>query len=142
MFLNTIILALAIFAHSSEGCDPNYCSVWRLIHDDRARCIFACYRLADDDGMPHLHVTVVAYKWHWLVSFGSRIFAFLLTLHFEFLSVSTYLLRSWDSQISSPFANYRCILILNSDPHACRYDQNMFFCTCQTCKQILIIVLN
>ena len=31
-----------------------------LIHDDRARCIFACYRLADDDGMPNLHITVVA----------------------------------------------------------------------------------
>ena len=31
-----------------------------LIHDDRTRFIFACYRLADDDGTPHLHVTVVA----------------------------------------------------------------------------------
>ena len=40
------------------------------------------------------------------------------------------------------FANYICILVLNSDPHACRCDQNMFFYNCYTFKQILIIVLN
>ena len=37
------------------------------------------------------------------VTFGSCIFAFLLTLHFGFLSMSTYLLHSWASQICSPF---------------------------------------
>ena len=62
--------------------------------------------------------------------------------HFGFLSVSTYLVWSWASQICSPFASYSYIIVLNSDPHACRYCQNMFFYNCQTCKQILIIVLN
>ena len=61
---------------------------------------------------------------------------------FGFLSVSTYLFHSWTSQICSNFANYSCILFLNSDPHGCRYDQNMLFYNCQTCKQVLIIVLN
>ena len=28
-FLNTIIVALNIFGHSSERCDPNYYSVWQ-----------------------------------------------------------------------------------------------------------------
>ena len=32
-----------------------------LIHDNRARCIFACYRLADYDGMPNLHVKIIAW---------------------------------------------------------------------------------
>ena len=30
LFLNTIMLAFAIFGHSSEGCDSNYCSVWQV----------------------------------------------------------------------------------------------------------------
>ena len=32
-----------------------------LIHDNRARCLFACYRLADYDGMPNLHVKIIAW---------------------------------------------------------------------------------
>ena len=40
------------------------------------------------------------------------------------------------------FANCSCILVLNCDPHACRYGQNMLFYNCQTCKQLLIIELN
>ena len=108
-------------------------SVW-LVHDYYTRNAWLSVM-----GLVHRNEFV---KWHWLVPFGSRVFAFLLTLHSGFLSVSTYLLRSWSSQICSPFANYSCILVLNSDPHSCRYDQNMFFYNCQTYKQILIIMIN
>ena len=43
-----------------------------LIHDNRARCIFAYYRLADYDGMPNLHVKIVAWCWHHFHHFKLR----------------------------------------------------------------------
>ena len=47
-----------------------------------------------------------------LVRYSFRFFAFLLTLHFGFLSVSTYLLHLWAAQICSPFI-CRSFLVLN-----------------------------
>ena len=40
-----------------------------LIHDNCAQCIFACYRLADYDGMPNLHVKIVACFLYYLHNF-------------------------------------------------------------------------
>ena len=40
-----------------------------LIQDNRSRCIFACYRLADYDGMPNLHVKIVGWCLYYLHNF-------------------------------------------------------------------------
>ena len=142
-----------------------------LIHDDRARCIFACYRLADHVGVPNLHVTVVGTWWlyhlhnfklrawyntlptincehgvlyyrnyrSWigfltsLVRYSFRFFILLLTLHFDFLSVSTYLLHLCASQICSPFTICRSFLILKWKvglEHTYLSWSNMFFYNC------------
>ena len=37
-----------------------------LIHNNRAQWIFACYRFADYDGRPNLHVKIVACCWYYL----------------------------------------------------------------------------
>ena len=111
-----------------------------LIYDNRAQCIFACYRLADYDGRPNLHVKIVAWCLYHLHNFKLRAWfntlpnrdckhgvlyyqnyrslicflTFFFSIHlvsspfcwhyiFGFLSVSTYLLRLFASQICSPF---------------------------------------
>ena len=51
--------------------------------------------------------------WHHLFRYSFRFFAFLLTLHFWFLSMSTHLLRLWCSQICSPFTICHSLLVLN-----------------------------
>ena len=79
--------------------------------------------------------------WHHLFRYSFSFFSFLLTLHFGFLSVSTYLLRLCALQIYSPYTICRSFLVLNWDPHAC-CGQDMLFYSCYTGKQILIIVLN
>ena len=109
-------------------------SLYWLIHDS---CIvntlpdayFACYRLAHDDGkftncmLQLLHRTDIdcfGFEFSFLlVSSSLPIWvSFLVHISLDFDFVVLTILPS--------FANYSCILVLNSDPHACRCDQNMF----------------
>ena len=108
-------------------------SLYWLIHDS---CIlntfrdayFACYRLAHDDDkctncmLKLLHIFNIDCFW--------------FEFSFLFVSSSLPILVSIRVNISldfviliilPSFANYSCILVLNPDPHACRYDENMFF---------------
>ena len=135
-----------------------------LIHDNRARCIFACYRLADYDGMPNLHVKIVARYWYYLHNFkllawynilpnrdcehGVLLYRNYLRLPacwhytFGFLSVSTYLLCLCASQICSPFTICCSFLVLNwkvgLEPGPTYLSwSNMFFYNCYPCNQIM-----
>ena len=111
-------------------------SMLRLLHDVCTSCTISSYELGIilclivTVKMEFYLTEIIARKfifWHHLFRYSFSFFALLLILHFGLLSVSTHLLRLWYSQICSSFAICRSFLILNLDPHACRYDQNMFF---------------
>ena len=106
-----------------------------LLHDVCTICTISSYELGIilclilTVNMEFYIIGIIARKfvfWHHLFRYSFRFFAFLLTLHFGFLSMSTHLLCLWSSQICSPFTICSSFLVLNLDPHACRYDQNMF----------------
>ena len=73
------------------------------------------YRLAEDDGMPNLLVTVIAYKLHWLHLISSH-----FCWHWFCISISV------DMFLSIVILNI-AVFVWNSDSHSCRYEQNMFF---------------
>ena len=77
---------------------------------------------------------------------GIHFVAFLLTLHFGFLSLSTYLLRLCASQICRPFTICRSFLILNwkvgLEPGPTYLSwSNMFFYNCYPCKKIMYSIM-
>ena len=97
--------------------------VWRLYHLRNFK-LRPWYNTLPNQDCEHgvLYYQIITREfvfWHHLFRYSFRFFAFLLTLHFGFLSVSTYLLRLCASQICSAFTIYRSFLILNWDPHAC-----------------------
>ena len=83
-------------------------SMLRLLHDVRTNCTISSYKLGTilclivTVNMEFYIIEIIARDsvfWNHLFIYWFRFFAFPLTLHFGFLSVSTYLLRSWASQI-------------------------------------------
>ena len=75
-------------------------------------------------------------EWHWLVPCGSRFFSFLLSaLQFRVFYTCPHV------SCICGLDNLPQFLVLNWYLHAC-HGQDMFFYNCQTCKQILLIVLN
>ena len=85
-------------------------------------------------------ITLKLFFWHLWYQFSFRFFAFLLTLHFVFLLLSTYLLRLFASQICSPFTICSSFLVLNwkvglePEPTYLSWS-NMFFYNCYPCNQ-------
>ena len=128
-------------------------SMLRLLHDVCTICTISSYELGTilclivTVNMKFYIIQIIAGEfvfWYYLFRYSFRFFAFLLTLHFVFLSVSTYLLRLWSSQICSPFI-CPSFLVLNwevgLEPTYLSWS-NMFFYNCYSCNQILIIVLH
>ena len=108
-------------------------SLYWLIHDN---CIvdtlpdtyFACYRLAHDDNkctncmlqlLHKIDIDCFRFEFSFLLVSSSVPIWVSINVHISLAFVVLI--------ICGPFANYSCILVLYPDPHACRYDQNMFF---------------
>ena len=112
-----------------------------LIHDNRARCIFACCRLAHDGKctnsmLQFLHrIDIDCFRFEFLF------FLFMPSSLYIRVSIrvhdSTYLLSFVVLINCHSFVNYSCIFVLNSDPHACRLIKTCSFYNSQTCKQIM-----
>ena len=96
------------------------CMLQLLVHDDCTICTISSYELGTilclivTVNMEFYIIEIIAHEfvfWHLLFRYSFRFVTFLLTLHFAFLSVYTYLLRLCASQICSPFT------ILPQFPH-------------------------
>ena len=122
----------------------------RLLHEICAICTISSYELGTilclivTANMEFYFIEIIPRKlffWHLWYQYSFRFFAFLLTLHFAFLSLSTYLLHLFASQICSPFTICSSFLVLNwkvglePEPTYLSWS-NMFFYNCYPCNQI------